>query len=241
VDADAVDKQSAADAALLPRAPRLSARNVVHRFAGQPPVVELASLTIEPGEQVALTGPSGSGKTTLLYLLTGIEAIQRGSVRWGAVELAGLSESRRDRCRRKAIGFVFQEFHLIAGLRIEQNVLVASYFDQVRPSAAQRRRAGELLAACRVPLERGDVAQLSRGEQQRVAIARALLHEPTVIVADEPTASLDAASGAQVIELLTGRARQAGATLLTVSHDPALIDAVGTVYRLDRGRLQRLR
>ena len=92
-----------------------------------------------------------------------------------------------------------------------------------------------------MPHERRHIAQLSRGEQQRVAIARALLRDPPIIVADEPTASLDEAAGARVIELLTGKARETGATFLTVSHDAALIDAVDTVYLLDRGRLQRLR
>jgi putative ABC transport system ATP-binding protein len=186
---------------------------------------------------VALTGPSGSGKTTLAYLLTGIEPVQEGSVRWGGVELRGLSERERDRWRREHVGFVFQDFHLVPGLTIEGNVLVTCWFRQLRPTPAEQERALALLDGFGVPRAGRRVTDLSRGEQQRVAIARAMLRQPPILVADEPTASLDATAGAKVIELLLAAARESGATLLAVTHDPALIEAVDRVLRLERGRL----
>ena len=147
-----------------------------------------------------------------------------------------------NRWRRERVGFVFQDFHLVPGLSIERNVLLGCYFDRLRPSPEQAARARALLDAFEVPTgNRRVVTDLSRGEQQRVAIARALLRWPRFFVADEPTASLDAKAGARVVELLLGAARAAGATFLAVTHDPALIDAVGTVHRLDRGRLARVR
>ncbi|MFZ1428634.1 MAG: ABC transporter ATP-binding protein [Geminicoccaceae bacterium] len=220
----------------------LDARDLRHAYqADQPPVVELDGLTVLPGTMLALTGPSGSGKTTLAYLLTGIEPVRHGEVRWGETDLATLSEGRRDTWRRQHVGFVFQDFHLVPGLSILDNVLVSCWFDHWRPTSDLAERARELLDAFAVPTARRRVADLSRGEQQRVAVARALLHRPAVLVADEPTASLDAASAETVIRLLVDGARTAGATLLAVTHDPALIAAMDSVHHLEHGRLERLR
>jgi putative ABC transport system ATP-binding protein len=235
---DRAPEQPAAAAASLP----LVAEGLRHAYQpGQPPVVDLDRLEVAPGAMAALTGPSGSGKTTLAYLLTGIEPVRQGAVRWGGTDLAQLPESARDAWRRRHVGFVFQDFHLVPGLSILRNVLVSCYFDQLRPDPALAERAGALLDAFAVPTAGRGVGDLSRGEQQRVAVARALLRRPPVVVADEPTASLDAASGARVIELLLEGARSAGATVLAVTHDPDLIGAVETVYRLERGRLDRVR
>lgn len=208
---------------------------------GLPPVVAVDELSLPAGATVALTGPSGSGKTTLAYLLSGIERVRQGSVRWGPVDLATLSEAARDRWRRRHAGFVFQDFHLIGGLSITGNVLVSCWFDQWRVAPAQEQRAAELLDRFGVPVANRRIEDLSRGEQQRVAVARALLRNPAILIADEPTASLDSASGAAVIEILLAEVRRSGATLLAVTHDPQLIAAVGTVYRLDHGRLDRSR
>lgn len=220
----------------------LVARGLSHRYQPSlPPVVELGELVLTPGSSVALTGPSGSGKTTLAYLLTGIEPVRQGSVRWGETDLAALSERRRDAWRRRQVGFVFQDFHLVPGLSIRENVLVSARFERWRIPPALAERADELLDAAGVPTAGRKVQDLSRGEQQRVALARALLRRPPLLVADEPTASLDAASGATVVELLLEGARSVGATLLAVTHDPALIEAMGEVHRLEHGHLARLR
>ena len=162
-------------------------------------------------------------------------------MRWGETDLARLGEGARDAWRRRNVGFVFQDFHLVPGLSILNNVLVSCYFDGLRPDPAVAERAAALLDAFAVPTARRRVVDLSRGEQQRVAVARALLRRPPVVVADEPTASLDAATGEQVIELLVQGAREVGATLLAVTHDAALIAAVDAVHHLEHGRLDRVR
>jgi putative ABC transport system ATP-binding protein len=220
----------------------LVAEGLRHAYQpGQPPVVDLDRLEIAPGATVALTGPSGSGKTTLAYLLTGIEPVRQGAVRWGETDLARLPERARDAWRLRHVGFVFQDFHLVPGLSILRNVLVSCYFDGWHPDPALAEHAAALLDAFAVPTARRRVVELSRGEQQRVAVARALLRRPPVVVADEPTASLDAASGGRVIELLVRGVREVGATLLAVTHDPALIAAVEAVHHLEHGRLDRVR
>jgi putative ABC transport system ATP-binding protein len=230
-----VDSQETSAAEAVPG---LTVQGLVHRFQNDaPPVVDIDRLTIAPGRTVAITGASGSGKTTLAYLITGIEPVRHGSVRWGDTELAGMREAARDRWRRRHVGFVFQEFHLVPGLSIERNVVISAYFEALKPSAGFTERARALLDAFGVPREHRRVTDLSRGEQQRVAVARALVRSPGLIVADEPTASLDAANGQQVIDLLLAHAREHGATLLAVTHDAALIEAADEVHRLDRGRL----
>jgi putative ABC transport system ATP-binding protein len=222
--------------------PELRACDLRHAYQpGQPPVIELDRLELPAGAAVALTGPSGSGKTTLAYLLTGIERVQEGAVRWAGTDLAALTERERDRWRLGHVGFVVQDFHLVPGLSILGNVLVTGWFDRWRPEPAQVARAEALLDGFSVPTAGRKVTDLSRGEQQRVAIARALLREPVIVVADEPTASLDATGGALVIELLLARVRATGATFLAVTHDPALIEACGIELRLEHGRLERRR
>ena len=219
----------------------LEVAGLCHRYQpGQPFVVAIDRLSVPARTAMALTGPSGSGKTTLAYLLSGIERVSEGQVRWGGVDLAQLSEAERDRWRCRNAGFVFQDFHLIGGLSILENVLVSTWFDGWRAGPGPRARAAELLARFAVPVTGRRVEDLSRGEQQRVAIARALFRAPAVLFADEPTASLDAASGAAVIELLLAETRRAGATLVAVTHDPALVAAVDATYRLDHGRLERI-
>jgi len=201
------------------------------------PVLDIPSLSIAAGEQVAITGPSGSGKTSLAYVLTGIERAGRGEIRWGDLDLAGLPERERDRWRRHHVGFVFQDFHLVPGLDALSNVLVTCWFERLRAPGGLLERARALLDRFGVPRAKRDVLTMSRGEQQRVAIARALLHRPALLVADEPTASLDSGNGAQVIDLLSDAAVDGGSTLIVVTHDPAFIARLPRVLRLEGGRL----
>lgn len=227
---------------LVQRAQPLKVDSLRHAYQPDlPPVVEIDRLEIAAGRRLALTGPSGSGKTTLAYLLTGIEPVRQGRIRWGDVELSRLGEGARDAWRRRHVGFVFQDFHLVPGLSILDNVLVSCWFDHWRAPPDLVARAEALLERFEVPSAGRRVVDLSRGEQQRVAIARALLREPPLLVADEPTASLDAESGAAVVACLIEGARTTGATLIAVTHDPALIAAVDGVQRLAHGRLEQVR
>jgi putative ABC transport system ATP-binding protein len=186
---------------------------------------------------VGITGPSGSGKTSLLYVLAGIERPQYGSVRWGDTEVTKLAEADRDRWRREHVGMVFQDFHLLSGMTVMQNVLLANTFDHARTTFPLKDRARWLLT--RVGLRGGlqRVETLSRGEMQRVAVARALLLKPAIVLADEPTASLDGANGQCVTDLLLELCDESRSTLLVVSHDPAVLRRLGMVHTLMGGRL----
>lgn len=212
---------------------RLHLRGLHHGFSPTEPLISLASLEVGPGQVLVLTGPSGSGKTTLLYLLSGLLLPMGGQIDWDGTDLAGLRENARDRWRRQNAGFVFQDFHLIPQLSPLDNVLIPAGFTAFS-TRLLRARAEGLLARFGVPARR-TTALLSRGEQQRVALARALLGNPGVIFADEPTASLDAASGQQVAQALRDLAHQDGRTVIIASHDPATIGIADQCLRLSRG------
>ena len=212
-------------------------------------VLDIDRMEIEPGAIVGITGPSGSGKTSLLYTLTGIEKPERGMIRWADTDITKLSERARDRWRRRDVGFVFQDFHLIPMMSPLMNVLLPRTFEGFRIGAAMRKRALDLLETVKAPAARATVATMSRGEQQRVGIARALINRPRIIAADEPTASLggalavalagwlDADAGRIVIDLLLSQAQATGATLLVVTHDPAFLARLKRVYHLRGGKL----
>jgi putative ABC transport system ATP-binding protein len=200
-------------------------------------VLDIDRMEVEPGAIVGITGPSGSGKTSLLYTLTGIEKPERGAIRWADTDITKLSERARDRWRRRNVGFVFQDFHLIPAMSPLMNVLLPRTFEGFAIGAATRRRALELLETVKAPAARASVATMSRGEQQRVGIARALINRPSIIAADEPTASLDADAGRIVIDLLLSQAQATGATLLVVTHDPAFLARLKRVYHLRGGKL----
>jgi len=220
----------------------LEVRDVALTFRqapGAPPVVALSlpHLTIGAGEVVGVTGPSGSGKTSLLAVLAALERPDGGQVVWGDQDVVSLREAERDRWRRQRVGFVFQEFNLLPGLNAIQNVLLPATFDAFRIPASLRERAKALLSRVGLTDMHRGAARLSRGEMQRVALARALLFAPPILLADEPTASLDAASGRAVADLLLELARSAGSTLVVVTHDPTLLERLPRVEHLVQGRL----
>lgn len=205
---------------------------------GTLPVLDIDRLRVHAGASVGIMGPSGSGKTSLLHALTGLERPQRGSVAWDGVDIAGLPERARDGWRSRSVGIVFQEFHLFPGMSAIANVLLPATFAHLRAPRPLRDRGRMLLA--RVGLEpraERSVASFSRGELQRVAIARAFLFSPPVVVADEPTASLDRESGQMVVGLMLALCREAGSTLLAVSHDVDMLGRLDQVYALAGGRL----
>lgn len=202
-------------------------------------ILLLESLTLQEAAQVAVTGPSGAGKTTLLAVLSGLVRPDTGRISWREQDIAGLSERARDRWRLRNVGLVFQDFHLIPELGVLDNVLLPARFATLRPGSEVRERAEALLASVGlIDLRRRRAGLLSRGEQQRAAIARALLHDPRIILADEPTASLDQDNGRAVIDLLVGTANRSGATLICATHDPALIARLGTRWHMEAGRIR---
>jgi len=207
--------------------------------AGRPAgrILDRVSLTIEPGAVVAVTGPSGAGKTTLLHAIAGIVKPDAGTVSWGPLELTALPEAARDRWRRDTVGLVFQDFQLLAELGVLDNVLLPARFDRWRMPHALIERAAKLTAQVGLDDRKLRASALSRGEQQRLAIARALLRAPQLILADEPTASLDPENGARVADLLIESARDSKASVLLVSHDGSLLARADRVCRLDAGKL----
>jgi len=200
------------------------------------PALELSGLSLAAGSRVAVTGASGSGKSTFVNIVTGLERAGSGSVRWSGEDICRLSESRRDRFRAANIGLVMQDFHLFSGISAIENVLLPARLSGVA-DASLVARARELLA--RTGLSRPDqkIETMSRGEMQRVAIARALLRRPGVIVADEPTASLDSETGHIIGDLLLDLAIAEGSTLIVISHDTRLSDRMDRRILLRSGRI----
>lgn len=203
---------------------------------GGPPslVIDVARLELRAGELVALEGTSGSGKTTLLHTIAGILTPDRGRVVIAGEEMTGRSEAARDRLRARRVGYVFQSFHLLQGYTALENVTLAMAF-AASPGGARPReaRARELLA--RVGLDHRlhyRPRQLSAGQQQRVAVARALANAPAVVLADEPTGNLDAASAQETLKLLLEICGESGAALMLVSHDAAVLNALPRRLRL---------
>ncbi|GAA0448749.1 ABC transporter ATP-binding protein [Actinoplanes capillaceus] len=192
-----------------------------------PPALDGVDLTVAAGEAVAVMGPSGSGKSTLLNLVAGLDRPTSGDVEVAGTALTRLSEKALARFRRSGIGIVFQFFHLIDDLTARDNVLVPADLAGAGRRAA-RARAAELLETLGVA-GRADAypAELSGGERQRVAIARALINRPPLLLADEPTGAVDAATGEQVAELLRELNRN-GQTVLLVTHDADLANRCAT-------------
>ncbi|MFK7894178.1 MAG: ABC transporter ATP-binding protein [Granulosicoccus sp.] len=199
-------------------------------------VLDGLNLSVTKAERVAIIGPSGSGKTTLLLLLTGLEKATTGDVVIDGVSLEHLDNDRRADLRREQIGIIFQSFHLIPTLSALENVALPL---DIAGEKSSRAKAQEMLA--KVGLERRAQhypSQLSGGEQQRVAIARALVHEPPLIVADEPTGNLDEQTGESVIQLLFKLNSEFNSTLILVTHDPSLAARCDRCLRLHDGSLQ---
>ncbi|KGF10969.1 putative ABC transport system ATP-binding protein [Negativicoccus succinicivorans] len=200
-------------------------------------VLAIEALELGDCSQWALVGPSGSGKSTLLHLLAGLTRAQEGVIQIDGTDLTACRESQLDEFRAAHVGYVMQNFSLLPTLRARDNILAGAFFartsDRDRADAAE-----ELLRSVGLP-ERGHQLprELSMGEQQRVAVARALIKNPDYIFADEPTASLDRATGMAVIELLQQRARAASATLIVATHDKDVAAKLDGTIRLEGGRL----
>jgi putative ABC transport system ATP-binding protein len=193
------------------------------------------SLRVDQGEYVAIVGPSGSGKSTLLQLIGGIDAPSAGSVELLGTRLDTLSDSALTRLRLTRLGFVFQRFHLLPVLTARENIELPMA-EAGMPARERRARAEELLAYVGLAARGSHRAtQLSGGEMQRVAIARAIANRPALLLADEPTGELDAATGREILEIFR-RLNADGTTLVVVTHDDRLAAQAGRViHMLDGG------
>jgi len=194
-------------------------------------------LTVHRGEVVLLTGPSGSGKTTLLTLIGALRAVQHGRCGVLGKELAGATEAERVAIRRR-IGFIFQDHQLLDFLTARQNVAMALEHDPIGGEADRMRRSTAILSTVGLGhcLDMKPT-QLSGGQRQRVAIARALVRNPELLLADEPTASLDRHSGADVMELVCGLARERGLAVLIVTHDSRILGVADRILNMEDGQI----
>ncbi len=206
-------------------APTLSFKNIVFGYDSSRDLIKVDGFTLAESERVFLFGRSGSGKSTMLGLAAGILPAKRGTIEVCGIAFDNASSSQRDRLRAHHIGYVFQQFNLVPYLTVEQNILLPLQFsDQKRSREADPiKRVQELCDALRL----GDglkktVNQLSVGQQQRVAVARALMGRPALLIADEPTSSLDANNRDEFLQLLTQETAKQKMALLFVSHDQSL-------------------
>jgi putative ABC transport system ATP-binding protein len=192
----------------------------LHKSYGPTTALAGADLAVRAGEVVSVMGPSGSGKSTLLHCAAGLTVPDAGRVSYAGHDLFDLTDVRRSALRRREFGFVFQFGQLVPELTALQNVALPLRLDGVSRRAAERRTAGWLDRLGLADKAKARPGELSGGQQQRVAVARALVTGPKVIFADEPTGALDSVSGEQVMEMLTDAAREAGAAVVLVTHDP---------------------
>jgi putative ABC transport system ATP-binding protein len=221
--------------------PLIAVEGVSHFFgSGQLRKQILFDVTtsIRPGEIVIMTGPSGSGKTTLLTLMGGLRSTQQGSLRIFGQELRGASKNELVAVR-KNIGYIFQAHNLLDSITVQQNVEMSLRLHSRYSPAETRQRAAETLASVGLGDKTGrHPDELSGGQKQRVAIARALACDPRIVLADEPTASLDRESGRDVVEMMQHLARRKGCAVLLVTHDNRILDIADRIIHMEDGRLQ---
>ena len=198
-------------------------------------VLDRISFQIKKGETFSIVGPSGSGKTTLLGLCAGLDSSDTGSIELCGKDLGSLNEDERALLRNKEVGFIFQDFQLLPTLTALENVSVPLELQGRRDA---KKRAMELLGKVGLS-DRHDhyPSQLSGGEQQRVALARAFSNEPSILFADEPTGNLDTETSIKVEDLLFDLNKEAGTTLVVVTHDPELANKTQRILRLRNGKI----
>jgi putative ABC transport system ATP-binding protein len=201
-------------------------------------VLDHVDADIEAGEVVAIIGRSGSGKSTLLNLVSGIDRADGGTIEFAGRTVSALAEPERTLFRRKHVGFVYQLFNLLPTLDVEENVRLVLELNGIRGAAARNKSQAALAEVGLSERLHSAVDVLSGGEQQRVAIARALVHEPALLLADEPTGNLDAETARDIVPLLRSLARRRAAALLIATHDPALARDADRILELVDGRLQ---
>ncbi|WP_328909791.1 ABC transporter ATP-binding protein [Streptomyces sp. NBC_00234] len=217
--------------------PVIELREVSRRYDDGPPALHDASMTVRPGEAVAILGPSGSGKSTLLNLIAGLDRPDTGTVTVDGVRVDRLGEAGSALYRRSKIGMIFQFFNLLDDLTVTENVVLPARLAGMARGGADRR-AAELLDTLGIDQHaRAYPGRLSGGERQRVAVARALMNRPPLLLADEPTGALDTAAGQDVSRLLTDLNAE-GQTIVVVTHDLALArSCTNRTVRIADGRI----
>jgi len=214
----------------------LSISGLVKRY-GSRTILDGLSLRVEPGALVAIVGESGAGKSTLLNLIAGLESPDAGRIELAGADLAALDDDGRTRLRRRAIGFVFQAFHIIPHLTALENTVLPLVLLGIE-ARERMERAGRMLEAVGLgERARAMPRELSGGELQRVAIARALVHRPALVLADEPTGNLDPDTALSVLALLAASARAGNAAAILVTHSDAAARSADRVLRLAHGQL----
>jgi putative ABC transport system ATP-binding protein len=220
----------------------LRLENLGKRFSpDRPAIFDGLDLELRHGEYLAVMGESGVGKTTLLNLLAGLDRPDSGRVLLDGVDLSTLDDDAITLLRRRSVGFVFQAFHVLPYLSVEQNVALPLDLLSV-PEPERSRRTAEILAAVGLaPLAKRSARELSGGEVQRIAIARALVHRPRLLLADEPTGNLDPRSAAQTLALLRAQVKSNAGAGILITHSRTAADTADRILVLDAGGLRPLR
>ncbi|MBK7977577.1 MAG: ABC transporter ATP-binding protein [Deltaproteobacteria bacterium] len=214
----------------------IDVEGVVRRY-GDATVLHGVSLTVEAGAFAALVGPSGSGKTTLLNLIGGLDRPDAGRIVVDGLAVSDLGADARATYRRDRVGFIFQTFNLIDVLSAQENVELPLALLGVPPRRRAERAAAMLAEVGLADHARKLPTQMSGGQQQRVAVARALVKNPALVLGDEPTANLDAATGVALMDMLAALNERRGTTLVIATHDPRMVERTRVAYTLSDGRL----
>jgi putative ABC transport system ATP-binding protein len=206
----------------------------------RPAIFERLDLELQPGEYLAIMGESGVGKSTLLNLLAGLDSPDTGRVVLDGTDLSSLDDDSKTLLRRRCVGFVFQAFHVLPYLTVEQNLALPLELLRV-PEPDRTQRIAHMLGAVGMsPLARQYARELSGGEVQRIAIARALVHRPRLVLADEPTGNLDPRNAAQILALLRGQVKANAGGGILITHSRAAADTADRILVLDSQGLQPL-
>ena len=207
--------------------------------SGDHHILKGADLEIEKGETVAILGSSGSGKSTLLNLIAGIDLPDQGEVRIDGKSLGQISEKNRTLLRRRTMGFVFQSFNLIPTLNVYENLMLPLELNQISKNSGIISQMLEALGL--KGREESHPDRLSGGEQQRVAIARALMHQPSLLLADEPTGNLDAETSQETLKLINNLVHRSRTTMIMATHNQEVIEWVDRVLGIENGKLIELK
>jgi putative ABC transport system ATP-binding protein len=201
------------------------------------PALSGVDMTVREGEFVAVMGPSGCGKSTLLHLMGGLLSPTRGRIKVDGTELTSISDSQRTEVRRRKVGFVFQRFNLLPSLTARDNITLAC---QIRGNGNRSNDLNAIRTLALLGLEdkiHHKPTELSGGEQQRVAIARAIINRPKILLADEPTGSLDSENSGRVLEMLQELNIRYGQTILLITHDPDVAAMAGRIVEMSDGKI----